>query len=134
MIKIKNLNLAGELVKKYFREFFPKNFSAKYIQALPEIEQCIEFKISDGSRIETWSARKQNGELKIQEKSTPDARCTYLMNQQTFLNITGGLQSPQTAYFCNKLSISGDILFALQIGALLEVFFREHPYAAHAQN
>lgn len=55
-------------------------------------------------------------------------RTTFRLDRPVFEAVVAGQLAPQLAFFTRRLGIHGDILFGLQLGALLAGFFRRHPW------
>lgn len=119
----------------YFSQFLPGRFGQEFIDALPSKTDWTRFKIRDGSEEYNWlvcccddrlTARESS---KLTEDSDVTPRCIYRMSAETFLKIIAAELNPQMAFFSARLKIDGDVLYALQLGALLGHFFKQFPFS-----
>jgi len=97
------------------REFFetlPGRVSPQRAQAL---DASYRFEV-DGAG--TWHVESDGGSLVVTESDAP-ADCVIRADEQTFLRIVRGEQSPMGAYMTGKVKVEGDLGLALKLRDLL---------------
>jgi hypothetical protein len=73
-----------------------------------------------------WSCNWRQGELVYARPGLEHgAALTYHTDTQTFQNVVSGLQTPQEAFFENRIAITGDIEAALKLAVLFGQFLSE---------
>src|SRR5262249_10014029 len=75
-----------------------------------------------------WSCRWMQGELAYVRRGLEEgASVVYHTDPETFDAILEGRQSPQEAFFEQRIAIAGDLEAGLKLAALLAQFLREDP-------
>lgn len=121
-----------EDIDHYFETFLHAYFDDTFIAALPSRDDTVSFSIECGRRTSDWQVRCSEGRLVCERTTEAPSRCQYTLTADDFLQIVQAQLRPQTAFFTRRLHIGGDVLYALRLGALLECFFRQHPYRNEA--
>jgi putative sterol carrier protein len=62
----------------------------------------------------TWRLEPQDDGVAITETDAP-ADCVFKTDEETFLRILAGEQSPMTAYMTGKIRVEGDVGLALRL-------------------
>jgi putative sterol carrier protein len=62
----------------------------------------------------TWRLEPAGDRVAVTEADAP-ADCVIKADEQTFLRILGGEQSPMTAYMSGKIRVEGDLGLALRL-------------------
>lgn len=115
-------------IQYYFETFIKENFGQDFIDALPSKTDIIGFSIEDKTDQDVWFATCDGERLIARREADGPARCHYHLSPKTFREIVAGRLTPQRAFFTLRLKVNGDRLYAIQLGALLEHFFKAFPH------
>ncbi len=119
-------------VAGYFEHTFPRQAQASGLARAVGLDILIAFDISgpDGGQ---WSCRWEHGELlDVRRGIAADAAVVYRTDVATFAAIIDRRQSPQHAFFAQRISIEGDLETALKLVVLFDQFLREQTEVADA--
>jgi thioester reductase-like protein len=77
-----------------------------------------------------WSCKWRQGELAYARRGLDEgAAVTYRTDAETFQAVVSGLQTPQEAFFEERIAITGDLETALKLAVLFGQFLAEIPIA-----
>jgi thioester reductase-like protein len=114
---------------EYIEQVFPKQARRSRLarEAGLDLTVCIDLRGPGGGQ---WSCRWKQGEL-IYARSglDSDAAATYHSDTATFDAVVSGLQTPQEAFFEQRIAITGDLETALKLAVLFGQFIAENPAA-----
>jgi thioester reductase-like protein len=112
---------------EYIEQVFPKQARRSRLarEAGLDLTVCIDLWGPDGGQ---WSCRWKQGEL-IYARSglDSDAAATYHSDTATFDAVVSGRQTPQEAFFEQRIAITGDLEIALKLAVLFGQFIAENP-------
>jgi predicted lipid carrier protein YhbT len=75
-----------------------------------------------------WTCKWRDGKLVYVESGLEEnAAVTYHTDTSTFQAIVSGVQTPQEAFFEQRLAITGDLETALKLAVLFVQFLEENP-------
>jgi predicted lipid carrier protein YhbT len=75
-----------------------------------------------------WSCEWKQGEfIGVSRGLEAGAALTYRTDTATFQAVVGGVQTPQEAFFEQRIAIDGDMETALKLAVLFGQFLTEHP-------
>lgn len=114
----------------YLEQFFPESARQSVLSRIPlDITLGLDIRGPGGGR---WSFRRSSGELmQVRRDLDPSAQVVYRMDTATFEAIVQCRQTPQEAFFAQRIEIEGDIEKALTLATLFEDFTRKFPYGPH---
>jgi thioester reductase-like protein len=114
---------------EYIEQVFPRQARRSSLarQAELDLTVCIDVRGLGGGQ---WSCKWRRGELVYARKGLEnDAAVTYHIDTAVFQAIVSGLQTPQEAFFEQRLAITGDLETALKKAVLFGQFLAENPAA-----
>jgi thioester reductase-like protein len=112
---------------EYIEEVFPRQARRSSLarEAGLDLTVCIDLRGPGGGQ---WSCKWSQGELIYARRGLEDgAAVTYHTDTATFQAVVGGLQTPQEAFFEQRITITGDLETALKLAVLFGEFLAEHP-------
>jgi SCP-2 sterol transfer family len=114
----------------YLEQFFPEAARQSFLSRIPlDITLGLDIRGPGGGR---WSYCWSCGELtQVRRDLDPSAQVVYRTDTATFTAIVEGRQTPQEAFFAQRIEIEGDMEKALTLATLIESFTREFPYGPH---
>jgi thioester reductase-like protein len=114
---------------EYIEQVFPKQARRSRLarEAGLDLTVCIDLRGPGGGQ---WSCQWRQGEL-IYARSglDSDAAATYHTDTATFHAVVNGLQTPQEAFFEQRIAITGDLETALKLAVLFGQFIAQNPVA-----
>lgn len=115
-------------VQRYFSRFVPSHADDAAFNEVRSLNDTVGVRI-DGAQPERRLVMFEKGRFRMAVSDFSDSpRCVFQLDLPTFEEIVGAEIAPQQAFFDKRVHISGDLLFALKLGSLLEGFFARHPY------
>jgi thioester reductase-like protein len=116
----------GSPCAEYFEDIFPTQARISTLARTVGLDLLVGFDIQ-GQGGGQWSCRWSHGEFKYSQGGLePGAVLIYQMNLDTFEDILNGRQTPQQAFFEQRISITGDLELALKLAFLFELFLQEN--------
>ncbi len=121
-------NTRGRGCSRYFEEFFPRQARTSPLAQAAGLDLVSAFTI-DGKGGGSWSLRWTKGDLVgVECGNVGDAVVHYRTDVSTFDAIVSGRQSPQEAFFAQRITIEGDLETGLKLAVLFGQFVRQFPY------
>ncbi len=122
-------SLSASPCARYIEQVFPDQARRSRLarEAGLDVTVSIDLRGPGGGR---WSCTWKRGEL-VNVRSGLDAAAavTYQTDTATFQDVVGGLQTPQEAFFEQRIAITGDVETALKLAVLFGQFLTENPVA-----
>jgi len=113
------------LCATYIEQVFPRQARQSPLARLAGLNLMVALDIR-GPGGGQWSCRWINGELScISRGLEPGAELTYHTDTATFEAVVQGRQSPQQAFFEERIAIRGNVETALKLAVLFDQFLRE---------
>jgi len=112
---------------EYIEQVFPKQARRSRLarEAGLDLTVCIDLRGPGGGQ---WSCKWRQGELIYAKSGLEDgAAVTYHTDTATFQAVVSGLQTPQEAFFEQRIAITGDLEIALKLAVLFGQFLAENP-------
>jgi len=112
---------------EYIEQVFPRqsNRSRLAREAGLDLTVCFDLRGPGGGQ---WSCKWIQGELVYARSGLEDgAAVTYHTDTATFQAVVSGLQTPQEAFFEQRIIITGDLETALKLVVLFGLFLAEDP-------
>ncbi len=114
---------------EYVEEVFPTQARKSRLAREAGIDLIVSIDLG-GPEYGQWSCQWRQGELaQVQRGLHPDAVATFTTDSATFEAIVLGRQTPQEAFFEQRIAISGELETALKLVVLLGQFLAENPVA-----
>jgi thioester reductase-like protein len=114
---------------RYMEEVFPAKARNSRLAREAGLDLIVSIKLG-GREHGQWSCQWRQGELvQVQRGLHPDAVATFTADSATFEAIVFGRQTPQEAFFEQRISIAGELEIALKLVVLLGQFLAENPVA-----
>jgi thioester reductase-like protein len=111
--------------REYFERTFPEQARASGLARAVGLDICVGFGIAGPGGGE-WFCLWERGEFRaVRRGIAADAAVVYRTDVATFAAIIDGRQSPQDAFFAQRIAIDGDLETALKLVVLFEQFLRE---------
>jgi thioester reductase-like protein len=110
---------------EYFERTFPQQARASGLARAIGLHVLVGFdiKCTGGGQ---WSCRWERGEFRGVERGVAaTADVVYCADVPTFTAIIEGHESPQQAFFAQRVAIHGDVEMALKLMVIFEQFLRE---------
>jgi thioester reductase-like protein len=117
---------------EYIERVFPRQARRSPLarEAELDITVGIELEGRGGGR---WTCKWERGELVAARRGLEvDAAVTYRTDTATFDAVVNGRQTPQEAFFEQRIAITGDVETALKLAVLFGQFLAEHPASQSA--
>jgi thioester reductase-like protein len=114
---------------EYIEQVFPRQARRSRLsrEAGLDLTVCIDVRGPGGGQ---WSCKWRQGELIYARSGLEDgAAVTYHTDAATFQAVVSGLQTPQEAFFEQRIAITGDLETALKLAVLFGQFLAENPLA-----
>ncbi|HEV3262662.1 MAG TPA: SDR family oxidoreductase [Gemmataceae bacterium] len=119
---------ARSLCASYLEEVFPRQARKSRLAKSAGLNLLVALDIR-GPGGGQWSCRWIDGELSCVTRGLEDqAEVTYQTDTATFAAVVQGRQSPQQAFFEQRIDMRGNLETALKLAVLFEQFLRENPY------
>ena len=112
---------------EYIEQIFPRQARRSRLarEAGLDLTVCIDLRGPGGGQ---WTCKWTAGELVYTKRRLEEqAAVTYHTDTATFEAVVHGLQSPQAAFFEQRIAITGDLETALKLAVLFGQFLAEHP-------
>jgi thioester reductase-like protein len=112
---------------EYIEQFFPKQARRSRLarEAGLDLTVCIDVRGPGGGQ---WSCRWSKGEFIDARRGLEDAAAvTYHTDTATFQAVVSGAQTPQEAFFEQRIAMTGDMETGLKLAVLLGQFLAENP-------
>jgi len=112
---------------EYIEQVFPRQARQSRLarEAGLDLTVCIELRGPGGGQ---WSCKWKQGELIYARSGVGEgAAVTYHTDTATFQDVVSGLQTPQEAFFQQRIAITGDVETALKLAYLFGQFLAEQP-------
>jgi thioester reductase-like protein len=122
---------ARSFCAEYIEQVFPKQARRSSLarEAGLDLTVCIDLRGPGGGK---WSCKWRHGDLVFAKSGLDDgALLTYHTDTATFHAVVSGLQTPQEAFFEQRIAITGDLETALKLAVLFGQFLAENPVAQH---
>jgi thioester reductase-like protein len=114
---------------RYIEETFPPLARQSHLARAMNLHIRVAFDI-DGAGGGQWSCCWERGAFKAVSRGLdPEAAVVYRTDPSTFHAIVSGRETPQQAFFDERIAITGDLEVALKLAALFERFLAETPAA-----
>jgi thioester reductase-like protein len=114
---------------EYIEQVFPRQARRSRLarEAGLDLTVCIDVRGPGGGQ---WSCKWRQGELIYVKSGLEDgAAVAYHTDAATFQAVVSGLQTPQEAFFEQRIAITGDLETALKLAVLFGQFLAENPVA-----
>jgi thioester reductase-like protein len=114
---------------EYIEQVFPRQASRSRLarQAGLDLTVCIDLRGPGGGQ---WSCKWRRGELIYARRGLEyGAAVTYHTDTATFQAVMSGIQTPQDAFFEQRITITGDLETALKLAVLFGQFVAENSVA-----
>jgi hypothetical protein len=114
---------------EYIEQVFPRQARRSRLarEAGLDLTVCIDLRGSGGGQ---WSCKWRKGEFLYTRAGFDDgAAVIYHTDTATFQAVVGGLQTPQEAFFEQRIAITGDLETGLKLAVLFGQFLAENPVA-----
>jgi thioester reductase-like protein len=115
---------------EYIEQVFPRQARRSRLaqEAGLDLAVCVDVRGPGGGQ---WSCKWRQGELAYARPGADDdAAVTYHTDTGTFHAVVSGLQTPQEAFFEQRIAITGDLETALKLAVLFGQFLAENPAPA----
>ncbi|NUN96324.1 MAG: SCP2 sterol-binding domain-containing protein [Candidatus Omnitrophica bacterium] len=123
----------SEAVRRYFTHFLPQYAGKQWVEGLAAVSALIGFRVDGPDSTQAWAIRLEKGcvtEILPGSDSRPEV--SYQVSEETFLQVSGGTLRAEEAFLRGRVKIQGGLLKGLKLAALLQKFFRDHPYPVAA--
>jgi thioester reductase-like protein len=113
----------------YIEQVFPRQARRSRLarEAGLGLTVCIDVRGPGGGQ---WTCKWKKGELVYARRGLEEgAVVTYQTDMSTFESVVNGLQTPQEAFFEQRIAITGDLETALKLAVLFGQFLAENPVA-----
>lgn len=127
------LRTETEAVGRYFTHFLPQYAGKQWVEGLAGVSSLIGFRVDGPTTTQAWTVRLEKGcitEILPGNGTSPEV--SYQVSAETFLRVTGGFLRAEEAFLRGRVKIQGGLLKGLKLAALLQKFFRDHPYPVAA--
>ena len=117
----------GSYCAEYIEQVFPRQARRSSLarEAGLDLTVCFDIRGPGGGQ---WSCKWNQGELAYARRGLEDgAAVTYHTDAATFQAVVSGCQTPQEAFFEQRIAITGDLETALKLAVLFGQFLAEHP-------
>ena len=113
-------------MKEVFEVIFPSMMTAEKAKAVNGI---VQFRITSDDGGDWWMDFTRESDW-VRAGVNPDANCTLTVAGKDWREILLGRLDPVSAFFQQKIKLSGDLGFALKMQLLLKAGQAEHPVTA----
>jgi thioester reductase-like protein len=119
---------AGSYCAQYIEQVFPRHARRSRLARAAGLDLTVGIDLRGPSGGQ-WSCKWRQGELLYVRSGLEDgaAAVTYHADTATFLDVVSGRQTPQEAFFEQRIAITGDLETALKLTVLFGQFLAEHP-------
>ncbi len=114
-------------IRTYFREFLPGLVNQLLLEDLEGLSCCFEISV-DGTGDRPWQLVVENGRLVYVGHDGGVPVCQYKTDVLTALAVAAADETPQAAFFDQRIQLIGDMEMGLTLSTVLEPFFRRFPY------
>jgi len=121
-------SLARSSCAEYIEQVFPRQSRRSSLarEAGLDLTVCIDLRGPGGGQ---WSCKWSQGEMIYARCGLEDgATVTYHTDAETFRAVVSGFQTPQEAFFDQRIAITGDMETALKLAVLFGLFLSENPW------
>jgi putative sterol carrier protein len=113
-------------MKEVFEVIFPSMMTAEKAKS---INSVVQFKITSEDGGEWWMDFTRESDW-VRPGLNPEAKCTLTVEGKAWREILLGRLDPVSAFFQQKLKLSGDLGLAMKMQVLLKAGQAEHPVTA----
>ena len=126
--EVRSQSAARSRCAEYIEQVFPRQARQSRLarEAGLDLTVGIDLRGPDGGQ---WSCAWRQGEFIYARSGLEDgAVVTYHTDTETFRAVVSGFQTPQEAFFDQRISITGDTEIALKLSVLFGQFLTENPW------
>jgi thioester reductase-like protein len=115
------------LVERYFGEFLASKMHKRLLPDLRRLSASFRIIVKGWPQM-SWSLAIEHGVLTSISRNGTVCQCSFIVDSDTFEQLTSGRLAPQQAFFKKRIDIKGSIETGLKLAPVLAVFFRKFPY------
>lgn len=119
------------IAHRYFSVYLPKMVGRILIQDYRSLNAHFEVRLTDGENL-TRGIVIREGRMTSIDSDELNPKVVYRLDCATLLEVISARVKPQDAFFDMRVEIEGDMELGLELGAVLEDFFRMYPYIRRA--
>jgi predicted lipid carrier protein YhbT len=116
---------------RYIEQVFPRQAQSSRLARTAKLNLVVSFDIA-GPGGGQWSCRWTQGELAYVNRGLEEAaEVCYQTDTATFQSLLNGRQSPQQAFFDQRITVTGNLETALKLAHLFDQFLQENPVTSN---